>query len=134
QPGRAAPGRFSTRGDRMGDVPLPQAADPGRPAHRRRLRAKLMRVIRRGHLFAGLFMLPWVVLYGVTAFLFNHPDAFPDHQTRPFGAAELAGTSLEGLPSPAGAAAQVVVALRAEAIGRDGGTAALRLVHPEQAT
>ena len=27
-------------------------------------------------MYAGLFLLPWVLLYGVTAFLFNHPDAF----------------------------------------------------------
>lgn len=32
--------------------------------------------IRRVHLYSGLFLVPWVFLYGVTAFLFNHPDFF----------------------------------------------------------
>jgi hypothetical protein len=88
-----------------------------------------MRVVRRAHLFAGLFMLPWVVLYGVTAFLFNHPDAFPDHQVHAFGPPEFSGTALETLPSPADAAAQVVASLRAAADGR----ATYRLMYPERA-
>ena len=36
---------------------------------------KLNLLIRRIHLYSGLFLVPWVLLYGVTAFLFNHPDA-----------------------------------------------------------
>ena len=31
-----------------------------------------MRWIRTLHLYSGLFMLPWVFLYGFTALLFNH--------------------------------------------------------------
>jgi hypothetical protein len=92
-----------------------------------------MRVVRRGHLFAGLFMLPWVVLYAVTAFLFNHPDAFPDHQTRTFGPTEVAGTALEGLPKPADAAARVVEALNGDPHAREGGRLSCRLVRPELA-
>ena len=101
--------------------------------HRRSRWNVLMRVVRRGHLFAGLFMLPWVVLYGVTAFLFNHPDAFPDHQTRAYGPAELSGTALERLPSPADAAAQVVEALNADPHGQEDGRQSCRLVRPELA-
>lgn len=37
--------------------------------------------IRRIHLFSGLFMLPWVLLYGFTALLFNHPTYFTDSKT-----------------------------------------------------
>jgi len=33
-------------------------------------------LIRRVHLYFGLFLVPWVLLYGVSAFLFNHPNAF----------------------------------------------------------
>ncbi len=40
-----------------------------------RTRLKLSLLIRRIHLYSGLFLVPWVLLYGVTAFLFNHPDA-----------------------------------------------------------
>ena len=38
--------------------------------------------IRRIHLFSGLFMLPWVLLYGFTALLFNHPTVTIDSQTQ----------------------------------------------------
>ncbi|HVJ88034.1 MAG TPA: hypothetical protein VM452_20385, partial [Caulifigura sp.] len=39
---------------------------------------RMMRVVRRVHLYSGLFLFPWVMLYGVTALLFNHPGAMPD--------------------------------------------------------
>ena len=72
---------------------------------------KAMRLVRRAHLYAGLFMTPWVFLYGVTAFLFNHPDVFPDQARYRFQAADLAGTPLENSPPPEAAAADVVAAL-----------------------
>ena len=37
--------------------------------------------IRRIHLYSGLFMLPWVLLYGATALLFNHPTLMSGSQT-----------------------------------------------------
>jgi prepilin-type N-terminal cleavage/methylation domain-containing protein len=33
----------------------------------------VLKLIRRGHLFTRLFMTPWIFLYGVSGFLFNHP-------------------------------------------------------------
>lgn len=72
-----------------------------------------MHWVRRGHLFLGLFLLPWAVLYGVTAFLFNHPTAFSDQQTISFDAEALKGTTMEAVPSPPEMAAQVVTALQA---------------------
>lgn len=74
-----------------------------------------MRLIRRLHLFAGLFMFPWTILYGVTALLFNHPNAFPDHEVRTFGTAEITGTALDGWPDPDEVAAQVVAVLQQRA-------------------
>jgi hypothetical protein len=38
------------------------------------------RLIRRVHMYAGLVFLPWVLLYGVTAFLFNHPTIWSRRQ------------------------------------------------------
>jgi hypothetical protein len=43
---------------------------------------RLVRVVRRLHLFAGLAMLPWVMLYGTTAFLFNHPSVLRPGEPR----------------------------------------------------
>lgn len=82
------------------------------PMPRHRTFAKrVMHYIRRGHLYFGLFLFPWVMLYGVTAFLFNHPSAFPDQPVYPFGPADTAGTPLEALPTPAEQAEAVVAQL-----------------------
>jgi hypothetical protein len=88
-----------------------------------------MHVVRRGHLYLGLFLLPWAILYGVTGFLFNHPTAFSDAPTRSFGRSELAGTPMADLPVPAAVAEEVVAALRERADP----PADYRLVEPEKA-
>lgn len=81
--------------------------------------------VRRGHLYLGLFLFPWAVLYGVTAFLFNHPTAFSDQPTTRFGREALRDTPMEDPPAAAAVAADVVAALQARANG-----AAYRLVDP----
>jgi hypothetical protein len=107
-----------------------ETLSPERPAPRRRpLGKRVMMAVRRAHLYAGLFLLPWVVLYGVTAFLFNHPTAFADQPARSFGRSELRGTPLESPPAARELAAQVVAALQARA--PDGTKYAL--VEPERA-
>jgi hypothetical protein len=65
-------------------------------------------LIRRAHLYLGLLLFPWAILYGVTSFLFNHPAAFSDQPTRTFGKEVLVGTPLESLPSPTEQAERVV--------------------------
>jgi hypothetical protein len=81
------------------------------PAVRRTLAKRALHLTRRAHLYLGLFLFPWAVLYGVTAFLFNHPSAFPDAPTLSFGPATLIGTPLESPPSADEQAAAVVAAL-----------------------
>jgi hypothetical protein len=87
-----------------------------------------MHCVRRGHLYLGLFLLPWAVLYGVTGFLFNHPAAFADAPTATFGRPELRGTPMENPPAPTEVAAGVVAALNVRAAGEP-----YALVHPEKA-
>lgn len=86
-------------------------------------------LLRRGHLYAGLMMLPWVILYGITAFLFNHPTAFSDQPSSSFGKSALAGTPMESPPAPLELAGQVVAGLQA----RDKGGKTYTLVEPEKA-
>jgi hypothetical protein len=75
-----------------------------------------MHYIRRGHLYFGLFLLPWVILYGITAFLFNHPAAFSDQPTpTSFDKAALAGTPMETPNTAAVEASRVVEVLNARA-------------------
>jgi hypothetical protein len=76
-----------------------------------------MKLVRRTHMYAGLFLIPWVFLYGVTAFLFNHPGAFPDRVVRTVSRSEIAGTHLEGFPTAPAMATAVVDALNSRAGG-----------------
>jgi hypothetical protein len=73
-------------------------------------------------------MTPWVFLYGVSGFLFNHPEAFSNREVRSFGQTESAGTGLEDFPGAATIAARVVEAINAGSSDR-----ALRLIEPEAA-
>ncbi len=75
-----------------------------------------MHLIRRGHLYLGLFMFPWAVLYGVTSFLFNHPTAFSDSSpsSKTYGRDALDGTSAEQWPTAAEQAEEVVKLLNAK--------------------
>ena len=68
----------------------------------RPLTRRLRQLARRAHLYFGLFLLPWALLYGTTGFLFNHPGAFPDTTIVDFDQQDLVGTKLEN-PPPLGA-------------------------------
>jgi hypothetical protein len=105
------------------------AAEPKPVPQRRPLRKRVMHVVRRGHLYFGLLLLPWAILYGVTGFLFNHPTAFADAPTAAFGRSELLGTPMESVPPPSEVAQQVVAALRSRA----NPPAGYELVQPERA-
>lgn len=94
-------------------VPVTVTTKPApatKPAHR--LFAKrVMHVVRRGHLYFGLFLFPWAILYGVTGFLFNHPNVFADQPIYPFGPREIVGTPLESLPTPKEQATALIASL-----------------------
>ena len=73
-----------------------------------------MHWVRRVHLYSGLFMFPWVMLYALTAFLFNHPAFLPDREQRLLDRSDFAGTALEPVADPGEDARQVVAALNAK--------------------
>lgn len=114
-------------------VAIPEAdTKPRSKASRRPLRKRIMHVIRRGHLYLGLFLLPWVALYGATAFLFNHPSAFSDQQqvqSTSFKADALIDTPMGSPPKPADVAQMVVKGLQERAPTGVSYT----LLHPEEA-
>lgn len=111
-------------GDRAHPAPARKAVTTARNPYN-----VALRLIRRGHLFTGLFMTPWVFLYGVSGFLFNHPEAFSDREVRSFGRTESAGTGLDDFPGAATIAARVIEAVNARSSDR-----ALGLIEPEAAT
>lgn len=88
----------------------------------------LLHVIRRVHLHCGLLLAPWVLMYAVSAFLLNHPSAFPDQEGTAFGPRDVAGTSLAEIRPAGDVAADVVGELN-----RRAGREQFRLVRPEKA-
>ena len=107
---------------------------------------KVMKVVRRIHLYSGLFMTPWVFLYGVSALLFNHPDAFPDGEVKTLAAGFGGEKLLAEMPRAGALAERVVAGLNQQRQARiktapatatsDAGTAEVppyRLVQPESA-
>lgn len=74
---------------------------------RRRRWQKLLLLARRLHLYFGLFLLPWLLLYGLTAIFFNHPGALHSRSLTHHGAEVLDG-SLLAEPPPAAALADAV--------------------------
>lgn len=46
-------------------------------ARARKARLRMMKLIRRIHLYTGLLLLPWVIFFGLSGVLFNHPKLGP---------------------------------------------------------
>ena len=82
-------------------------------ARRRRLGPEVQKWIRRTHMYLGIALAPWVVLYGVTAVLFNHSDWFTDSTRTEIDGAALRGELARlGLDPDAVADAALKVAAR----------------------
>lgn len=69
---------------------------------------QLMMLCRRIHLYSGLFMFPWVLMYGFTGWFFNHPTYFTGDRVQTFSGVQLAENGGQGLPAPSELAETVV--------------------------
>jgi hypothetical protein len=76
-----------------------------------------MILIRRIHLYSGLMLLPWVLLYGVTGAMFNHQELFPEPTIQAVPASVLDNSPMTKFPSPQQFAEQVVKSLQAASNG-----------------
>ena len=112
--------------DRMSDIPPSNSIQSG---HRNRWVRDVLHWIRRTHLYFGIFLFPWAVLYGVTGFLFNHPLVFSDLKAASFTQSDWSGTELAQPLSAVEIARDVVEALKK----RSPEAANFKLVDPEQA-
>lgn len=54
------------------DRPVAETGRLPAAAARRTVAARAQMFIRRAHLYLGLLLVPWVVLFGISGFLFNH--------------------------------------------------------------
>lgn len=73
---------------------------------------KFLKFLRRVHLYAGLFLLPWVFLYGITGAMYNHQGLFPAGESYSVDDAKLQESALKDIPSPAVLAKQVVESIQ----------------------
>jgi hypothetical protein len=75
-----------------------------------------MKIVRRTHLYAGLFLAPWVAMYGVSGLIFNHANWFApggcDAASKPIEWT-VDVTALPQWPEPEALARKVVAALNA---------------------
>lgn len=97
-------------------LPPSDSDDSSRPKKKKKsvmakLNASLMMCFRRIHLFTGLFMLPWVLLYGFTALVFNHSTWFSDSRIEHF---QLDEERLSQLPASQATAHDIIKTLQAE--------------------
>jgi len=79
-----------------------------------------MKIMRRTHLYAGLFLAPWVAMYGFSGFIFNHGSWFaPGGGDKPIEWT-VDVTALPQWPEPVDLARKVVAALNAAAKDKAG--------------
>ncbi len=68
---------------------MERPSDPARPARPRRAPPRWRLWTRRIHLYSGLALVPWVLLYAVSGLLFNHPEVAAEPGPRRFGLSDL---------------------------------------------
>lgn len=98
------------------DVASLRASAPRRAA-RGEAATRWSRLARRAHLYCGLAMLPWVLLYAVSGLLFNHPSLASDVPVTRFSVDALGTDVRTAVPSAEVAAPALVEALRQAAPG-----------------
>ncbi|MCA9060971.1 MAG: PepSY domain-containing protein [Planctomycetaceae bacterium] len=64
------------------------------------------------HLYSGLFLVPWVILYGITGAMFNHIGLFPRQEIRTVPEPMVSATPLARFPTAEQLTDQVVTAIQ----------------------
>src|SRR6185295_9127 len=82
---------------------------------KRRMEMNGMKIVRRTHMYAGLFLAPWVAMYGFSGLIFNHGNWFApggDAASKPIEW-KVDASALPQWPEPDVLARKVVEALNA---------------------
>ncbi|ACY14571.1 PepSY domain-containing protein [Haliangium ochraceum] len=82
---------------------------------RRRRYGVIMKYVRRVHMYLGLLLFPWVLLYGASGMLYNHPEIGRDLERRALASDELAAASSFTPWQADEVAARVIETLNADA-------------------
>ena len=93
----------------------PAENGPGTSPQTRTVWSRIKVLIRRVHLYTGLFLLPWVFLYGITGAMFNHHGLFPHVTIQHVPHSITDGSAMTDFPSAEELAQQVVQTLQAAA-------------------
>jgi len=99
--------------DSAEETPARQAGAP-RP---RRGYGAAMKFVRRLHMYLGLLVFPWVLLFGISGALFNHPEIGRDIERREMSQEELTGLTGMKPWNPDEIAQRVVAQLNAGSSG-----------------
>ncbi|KYG04129.1 hypothetical protein BE21_48310 [Sorangium cellulosum] len=77
--------------DREGATSDGPAREPSAPQGRRpRQRyGAAMKIVRRAHMYLGLLVFPWILLFGISGVLFNHPQIGRDFERRSISAEQV---------------------------------------------
>ncbi|GAB5401937.1 MAG: hypothetical protein Aurels2KO_01680 [Aureliella sp.] len=78
---------------------------------------KAMIFLRRLHLYAGLFLVPWVFLYGITGAMYNHQWLLPEAKFTSFPPELLESESIKDFPAADQLAEQVIESIQSQADG-----------------
>ena len=91
------------------------SSDSLKIANRRpkKLSSRATMLLRRVHLYVGLFLLPWVFLYGITGAMFNHQGLLPEIDFKALDSTEFDDSAIAQFPAGEELAEQVIDALLA---------------------
>ncbi len=101
------------------DSPLATTASPSAntsPVGSKRLTI----LLRRIHMYLGLFLMPWVIVYGLSAIVMNHLPFFRDWYGKDWGRFVVDNQTTWDNPLPAGADAQAVASAILQDLNLDG--------------
>ena len=102
----------STESDERDSTRFGQMSPADFPLRRRPLVRRVLQWIRRVHLYLGLFLFPWAVLYGFTGFLFNHPQVMSEQSVESFSREVWKGTPMDATANLSESAHQIVNAIQ----------------------
>lgn len=74
-----------------------RSADGKRAASSNRWRNRALKWVRRAHLYTGLVLLPWVVFFGFSGMLFNHPEFGEIEEVATWSGSEVASKGFQGI-------------------------------------
>lgn len=78
-----------------------------------RFQRSIVMWMRRVHLYSGLFMFPWVLMYAVSGWFFNHPRILTGDQVTTFSSTEIESVGIDQFPSANEAARSAVESINA---------------------